>query len=154
MIVHQLNEIIEEEKTSLIAIHSSIEIYKIAYLINSNCNASFIKSKKDVVLSKEEAIFERYEWKINEKDFSWYLFSNKFSYTEEKIKNKDLLFNVLKTKQVFLIDEFKNVDFFIKKKYDDSSTSLINSINSIPEVIISYELSKNKIKLKHHLIFD
>tara|TARA_B100001996_G_C18634133_1_gene582970 strand:- start:969 stop:1430 length:462 start_codon:yes stop_codon:yes gene_type:complete len=150
---HQLNYIIEENFL-LIAIHSSIEIFQIAYLINLFCKTNFIKSKKDIILSKEQANFDLYEWKINHSNDKWHLFSNKFSVIEKKNKNKNLLFDDLNSKNVFFMEEFKNVDFFLKKECITNSDDLIKKINLIPEISASYQIKKNNFTLKHDLIFD
>ena len=109
---------------------SSIEIYQIAYLINCKFNSKFIKSKRDIILSKEEAVFDKYEWEKTEKENIWFLFSNKFMIQKKTYEN-NLLFNSTNILQLFLINEHKNVDFFIRKNKDELTIPVINSINLI-----------------------
>ncbi len=150
MIIHKLNPITNYEDFDLIAIHSSIEIYQIAYLINSKFNSKFIKSKKDIILSKEEAIFDKYEWKTSQNENIWFLFSNKYM-SETKMFENNLLFNSTNIFQLFLINEHKNVDFLIRKNKDNLTALFIDSINLIPEINTAYKISD---KLKNPLILD
>lgn len=150
MIIHKLNPIANDDDFDLIAIHSSIEIYQIAYLINCKFNSKFIKSKRDIILSKEEAVFDKYEWEKTEKENIWFLFSNKFMIQKKTYEN-NLLFNSTNILQLFLINEHKNVDFFIKKNKDELTIPVINSINLISEISTAYKIHN---RLKTPLIFD
>ena len=51
-----------EEKYSLIGIHSTLEDYKLAYLLNKNLNTRFYKAKEDLefVREKKKASFSIY----------------------------------------------------------------------------------------------
>ena len=53
--------------------------------------------------------------------------------------------------QLFLINEHKNVDFFIKKNKDELTIPVINSINLISEISTAYKINN---RLKTPLIFD
>ena len=48
-----------EEEYSLIGIHSTLEDYKLAYLLNKNLNTRFYKAKKDLefVIKKKKVFF-------------------------------------------------------------------------------------------------
>ena len=101
-------------------------------------------------MSKEEAIFDKYEWKTSQNENIWFLFSNKYM-SETKMFENNLLFNSTNIFQLFLINEHKNVDFLIRKNKDNLTALFIDSINLIPEINTAYKISD---KLKNPLILD
>ena len=101
-------------------------------------------------MSKEEAVFDKYEWEKTQKENTWFLFSNKFMIQKKTYEN-NLLFNSTNILQLFLINEHKNVDFFIKKNKDELTIPVINSINLISEISTAYKINN---RLKTPLIFD
>ena len=53
-----------EEKYSLIGIHSTLEDYKLAYLLNKNLNTRLYKAKEDLefIIEKKKASFSIYNY--------------------------------------------------------------------------------------------
>ena len=150
----ELEDIFEEEY-ALIAIHSALEDYKLAYLINKNLNTHFYKAKKNLefVRQKEIAFFSLYTYKSLEDDFSWFLIANSFSRENQALSNTFLLDSETKT---FLIPELKKVDFFIKICGDVQEQFInktIKTIRNIDPVITAYAINKNNLKSKDFLIF-
>ena len=58
-----------EEEYSLIGIHSTLEDYKLAYLLNKNLSTKFYKAKEDLefVREKTKVSFSIYNYENNEK---------------------------------------------------------------------------------------
>ena len=56
-----------------------------------------------------------------------------------------------------LLPEFKNVDYLIKVSNENQNFNekiILNKIQSIPQVITSYNIDLDQIKSKDHLIFN
>ena len=70
-----------------------------------------------------------------------------------KVSSLDL-FNSHFSKEVYLIKEFKEADYFIKSSDQKDHYEIINNIRKIPEISIIYNLNSNEIKNKENLIFD
>ena len=144
-----------EEEYSLIGIHSTLEDYKLAYLLNKNLRTKFYKAKEDLefVREKTKVSFSIYNYENNENDFDWFLIAN--SCRREKISiSKDLLLS--SETKTYLIPEKKKVDFFLKisgiVEYEFVLRT-INKIKNIENVITAFSIDKNTLKSKDFLIF-
>jgi hypothetical protein len=102
-----------EEEYSLIGIHTALEDYKLAYLLNKNLNTHFSKSQKNLEFEsdKKRASFSIYNFSSKKYDFDWFLIANSFKRENQTESNELLLTTETKT---YLIPEKKKVDFFIK----------------------------------------
>jgi hypothetical protein len=144
-----------DEEYSLIGIHTTLEDYKLAYLLNKNLQTRFHKSEKDLEFEKEKnkASFSIYNFLSITYDFDWFLIANSFRRENQTVSNELLLTTETKT---YLIPEKKKVDFFIKITGDVAYSfvvKIIEKINSIEQVITSYSIDKNTLKSKDFLIF-
>lgn len=144
-----------EDDFSLIGIHTTLEDYKLAYLLNQSLSIKFKKSKKDLSFSTTEkspsfSIFNYYNKKY---DFEWILIANS-SKRENQTESNELLLTT-ETKS-YLIPEKKKVDFFIKilGELDYSFiVETVNKVKKIDQIITSYPIDKNTLKSKDFLIF-
>lgn len=140
---------------TLIGIHSILEDYKLAYLLNQQLNIQFSRAHYDLDFHNEKnnAIFPLYQY-INEKlDHEWYLISNVFKEKSTPIEKG--LFKESDT-ITYLISEKKKVDFFIKLEgnFDEKMiTQFVEIINNIKQVITSYIIETDSLKSKEFLIF-
>ena len=91
----------EEEKFKLLAIHSNIDDYKIAFLLNSKCGSKFVKARGYIDFPSQNAFFNHFEWEEEKKGISCDLFSNKFIKLEDDEAKVKELFNLPETKEVF-----------------------------------------------------
>ena len=144
-----------EEEYSLIGIHSTLEDYKLAYLINKNLNTRFFKAKEDLQFTREKkkASFSIYNYENTKYDFDWFLIANSYRRENQTVSNELLLTSETKT---YLIPEKKKVDFFLKicgETEYDFVMKTINSIKSIENIITAYLIDKNTLKSKDFLIF-
>ena len=156
MQVHSLDiEDFYEDNYTLIAIHTALEDFKLAYLLNSNLNTRFLKAhfNLDFESNDNKASFSIYDYTDNEYDFEWYLISN--SYIEEKTNLLDTIVLATETK-TYLIPEKKKVDYFIKivgEPNQEFMYKTVNKINKINQVVTSYTVEKHTLKSKQYLIF-
>ena len=150
----EMNDFCEEEY-SLIGIHSTLEDYKLAYLINKKLNTRFFKAKEDLQFTREKkkASFSIYNYENTKYDFDWFLIANSYRRENQTVSNELLLTSETKT---YLITENKKVDFFLKicgESEYDFVMKTINSIKSIENIITAYLIDKNTLKSKDFLIF-
>lgn len=143
-----------EDEYSLIGIHTTLEDYKLAYLLNRILGTNFSKTKKDLhieELSKKTA-FSLYNYSNLEYEFEWFLIANSSKRENQTEPNELLLTTETKT---YLISEKKKVDFFIKISGNVSYSFVVETIDkikTIDQVITSYSIDKNTLKSKDFLI--
>ncbi|MFD2529716.1 MULTISPECIES: IPExxxVDY family protein [Polaribacter] len=144
-----------EEEYSLIGIHTALEDYRLAYLLNKNLSIKFSKSTKNLEFEKDNnlASFSIYNFSSKKYDYDWFLIANSFKNENQTQSNELLLTTETRT---YLIPEKKKVDFFIKISGEVGDAYVINTVKKIKEieqVITSYSIDKNTLKSKDFLIF-
>ena len=144
-----------EDDFSLIGIHTTLEDYKLAYLLNKNLKINFIKSKENLNFEKTEkpSSFSIFNYYNKEYNSDWVLIANS-SKRENQTESNELLLTT-ETK-IYLIPEKKKVDFFIKVSGElgfDFVKKIIDKVKNIEQVITSYPIDKNTLKSKDFLIF-
>lgn len=162
MLVHKLqHNDFDESNFQLIAIHTSLEDYKLAYFINKKLSISLVYNSNEISISSKgiESKFSRFLYDDQENEISWNLIHNKsFLVNQESQKSQNLFsdLNVDFTSKFFLLPEFKKVDYFLKidNVTDDLPfKNVYTQLNSIENITTSYEIETNKIKSKNNLIF-
>ena len=137
MAVHKLilDDDFEESIFTLIAIHCTIEDYRLAYLINKNLGINLVRQKNDLDFSNGKSTYSIYEWEDEKQRLSWYLVSN-----------------ICKTNDVHQVKTgllFQNNQSVTKKE-----KHIINTIQNIPQIITAYTIDQNQLKSKDNLIFN
>lgn len=152
MQTHSLSlDILSDDEYFLIGIHTTLEDYKLAYLLNKNLGTSFSKLKEG--LDFEKTSFSLFNYSNKKYDFEWFLLANSSKRENQTESNKLLL--IAETK-MYLIAEKKKVDFFIKISGSVQYSFVletIDKIKKIDQVITSYSIDKNTLKSKDFLIF-
>ncbi|CAM3918312.1 IPExxxVDY family protein [Flavobacterium sinopsychrotolerans] len=145
----------------LIAIHTSLEDYRLAFFINQILPINLSKSKSEIQINiKEgETNFSRFYYNDEESAITWNLIQNKNEVIQYKKGNTQNLFSNVTMEvstKVFLLPEFKKADYFLKIENNDDAMNvskiqiLLNTIDSVSTV---YIVDTNKIKSKNNLIF-
>ncbi|MBP2283481.1 hypothetical protein H4V97_001799 [Flavobacterium sp. CG_23.5] len=145
----------------LIAIHTSLEDYRLAYFINQNLPINLSKSENEIQINiKEgETNFSRFYYFDVENAISWNLIQNKSEVIQQKKGNNQNLFSNITMEvatKVFLLPEFKKVDYFLKieNTEDIIDISKIQTIlNKIDSISAIYTVETSQIKSKNNLIF-
>lgn len=144
----------------LIAIHTSLEDYRLAFFINQKLPINLSKSKNEIQISiKEgETKFSRYYYYDTEKTLSWDLIQNKNEVIQHKKEVSQNLFSNITLEvstKVYLLPEFKKADYFLKIEDDETNTvsNIITILNTIDGISTAYSVDTNKIKSKNNLIF-
>lgn len=156
MQIHSLGfDDLYEEEYSLIGIHTTLEDFKLAYLLNKNISTSFHKLKNYLTIENQQikASFSMFKYENPKYDFEWHLIAN--STKTENITTSNQLLLTTETK-TFLIPEKKKIDYFIKISGEveiSFITKTIKKIKSIEQVMTSYSIDKDTLKSKDFLIF-
>ncbi|MFQ3180425.1 MAG: hypothetical protein ACI9Z4_000006 [Polaribacter sp.] len=156
MQIHSLGlEDFSEDEYSLIGIHTALEDFKLAYLLNKYLCTSFYKSREDLNFEdlQKKASFSIFNYTSSKYDFDWFLIANSSKAENQKETNELLITSETKT---YLIPEKKKVDFFIKiygDLEDSFMSETVDKIKKIEQVITSYLIDKNTLKSKDFLIF-
>ena len=162
MAIHKLDlGEFDEIDYHLIAIHTSLEDYRLAFFINQKLPINLSKSKNEIQINiKEgETKFSRYYYHNIEKSISWNLIQNKGEVVQQKKDNGQNLFSNLTLEvatKVYLLPEFKKVDYFLKIENLDETmngTKIQTALNAIDNISAIYTVETNKIKSKNNLIF-
>lgn len=157
MAIHkiQINDFISDDY-ELIAIHSTLEDYKLAFLLNSVLGTQLKKNNSNIEIAIPEgkSSFSNFLFDDEKNDVVWSLIENKTTILTSKNKASQLFDNVEIT--VFLIPEFKKADYLLKIEnidYDFDEEEMIEKILSIKNITTVYTIDTTNLKSKNNLIF-
>jgi len=162
MAVHKVYiEDFEESDYHIIAIHTSLEDYRLAYFLNRDLAVFLSKSDEDVhIQTKEgETFFARFTFDDQDNYILWDLVQNKNEVEgTENNAVQDLFSNSDNTfaSSAYLLPEYKKVDFFLKIENAEKEIQIeeiVSKINKIDGVSMVYNIDLQKIKSKNNLIF-
>lgn len=162
MAIHKLDlGEFDEIDYNLIAIHTALEDYRLAFFINQKLPIILGKSKDEVQINiKEgETKFSRFHYYDSENAISWNLIQNKnevYQYKKDTAQNlfSDLTMEV--STKVYLLPEFRKADYFLKIENSQDAMNLLEIkaiLNTIESISTAYTVDTNQIKSKNNLIF-
>jgi len=143
----------------LVAIHSSLEDYRLVYFINRELSILLEKSPKDigVTVKEGESCFPWFVYEDTDQELCWSLIPNKGIVISRQETSASLFGDTMDvTSNVFLLPELKKVDYIIKIENTGSSFALDNIVEtllSIKQVSTAYRIDHHKLKSKNNLIF-
>lgn len=121
----------------LIGLASPENDYRISWIINNELSFKFVKAN-DLIINNpkfsEPQHFAVYIW---EDEYEYKLIANKCS-------------------NGFLIEEYKNVDFFLQINNDppeDVCNDVLNNIKNIKSILTAFPIDAENLKSKQKLIF-
>jgi hypothetical protein len=156
MQIHSLElDDFSDDNYTLIGIHSTLEAYKLAYVLNQKLETTFVKAKNslDFENKNNNASFPVYEFLNSKFNHSWFLISNQFTNSIEGVYTGLFHTNEI---TMYLIPEKKKLDYFLKLEGDfdyEYIVKTVDQINKINQVITSYTIDPNILKSKEFLIF-
>lgn len=161
MTIHKLFiDDFEEADYQLIAIHTILENYRVAYFINQNLPILLHRNKKEILIAseKQKIGFLNFHFTDTKKEIFYTLIENKKAISLPQ-KNKTI--TLFKEEQefsnaIYFLPEFKNVDFFLKIEGDENQidiTKITTKLNTIDQISTVYAVDKRRIKSKNNLIF-
>ncbi len=161
MLSHKLLLDEVEEDYLLLAIHSSLEEYKIAYNLNKHLQINFSRARQDLDFNHGavQALYPLYLFREPAKYRTYFLIKNKYKGPLTKVISSGSLFTEedLSSQNSYLIPEYRDVDYFLKIDEDmdqDKIQKLINKIAAIPNVQTIYEVDHTQLKSKNNLILE
>lgn len=160
MLAHKLVLDDDDNPFKLIAIHCSSEEYKLAFLLNRQLHIQLARTRKDhdFVSKSVRAEFSLYSFNDYKQYSDYYMICNKFR-SSVVSTGTDSLFGeaALDSEVVYLLPQYRKVDYFLKIEEEGESVSektLVEQINSIPQVSTAYSIDTENLKYKENLIFD
>ena len=161
MAVHKLilDDVFEEVSYTLIAIHCTIEDYRLAYLINKNLKISLVRKEKDLDYFNGKSTYSIFEWEDCNQLVTWSLVSNVCKNKSFVEARNESLFSTQEqiTQTHYLIPEYKKVNYFLKidNQFNFSKeTTLLKSILDISLIATAYSIDASQLKSKDNLIFS
>jgi len=152
MPIHRLSSDDLEKDYKLIAIHSDIEPYKLAFEINKKLKIQLKRSSFDLSFKNKSSIFDLYKHISEVFNTKLYLILNK-STDKKKIKGPLLFENF--DEQSYLIPELRKAQYLLKIEGGGFDVdNLLKKLNEIDNVISSYRTEISSIKSKYNLIFE
>lgn len=162
MAVHKLSlDEFDEIDYNLIAIHTSLDDYRLAYFINQKLPINLAKSEDEVHINVKEGetMFSRFYFYDEENTVSWNLVQNKNEVVpDNSFQAQDLFSNTEEgiSAKAYLLPELKKADYFLKIDNTDDSID-VNTIktilNTIDNITAVYTVETKQIKSKNNLIF-
>ncbi|MBW1298888.1 IPExxxVDY family protein [Aquimarina litoralis] len=152
-----------DDDYELIAVHSSLAPYRLAFVLNKYMDLRLFRKKEDVNFEYDmyTANFPLFQYHDHFRYNTYSLLGNKF---KTKIKSDTIategLFASTATDRAiseYLIPELKNVDYFLKIEAETSqfsSKSLIANLLTIPQIVTAYTVDYTQLKSKNNLIFE
>jgi len=138
------------ENYHLIAIHSDLDEFRLAFFLNKKLNIGLKRKNNDIYFAEQDADDTKY--------LKWIFFSNKSLVLEKNSEEDFSLFGLRNTasNEMNLLSQQKSVDYFliienvVNKKYVDK---VLKKISEISGVITSF-ISENRLENKENLIFS
>ena len=157
MAIHkiQINDFVSDDY-ELIAVHSSLDDYKLAYMLNKELGVQLSKNLAyvEIAIPEGKGAFSNYIFDDEKNDVVWTLIENKTTIINSNKQTTSLFEQVDIT--VFLLPEFKKADYLIKIEnidYGFDSESIIEKIQEIKNVTTAYAIDITNLKSKNNLIF-
>ncbi|MGY5352078.1 IPExxxVDY family protein [Wenyingzhuangia sp. IMCC45533] len=150
----------DEPDYRIVGVHTVLQDYKLAYLLNSEINFCFKRTMPDLdyVIEGKKAFFSSFEFEDSKRLISWYLASNKCKVGPSKGNSLGLFQTeeAFASSYVYLQPEIKEADFILKIQGDfleSSLKNLLKKINKIKGVVTAYSVDTHKLNHKEYLIF-
>lgn len=150
---HKISAELFYDSFDLIAIHSSLNDYALAYALNKHLGLRLRRNQKDRQLNNSIS-FPVFDWLDEVSDCEYVLFGNKCRIDENQ--RSDGLFEFdTSMRAYYLVQERKEVDYFLKICTDQNAkiSQMAQHISLILGVVMAYGLEADMLKSKANLIF-
>ncbi len=145
----------------LLAIHTALEDYRLAYYINQVVSINLAKCTSQINIKSNagETSFGHFGFEDVKKDAYWNLIQNKTQILSSKKQQGLGLFSETENHtltKIYLLPEYRKVDYFLKIENlneMDYISSVVSKINTIERINTVYVIDPEKIKSKNNLIF-
>ncbi len=134
---------------SVVAIHSNLEAYLVAYRLNQNLGCLLHNSKKTSI----DDTYTRFKYLSKKSKDYWELISNHYK-NDEVFSKKNLLFDINEINKKSLIPSLDYVDFFFKIPKSKIIKDWVEKIRKIEGIQLAYEIDKRISNNLENLIFE
>ncbi len=155
--VHKLNldsDFLDDENYVLIGIHTTLEDFRLAFLLNKMLNLKLMRHKLDLELGNTSK-FALFEWIDENNLMTWNLVANACTQDIEAPKVPVDLFSNTYSKTYYVLPEYKKVNYILK--ISDSciyeTDDVLKQIKNINRIIAAYTIDTKHLKSKTNLIF-
>lgn len=152
-----LEDFVECDSFKLIAVHCTIEDYRLAYILNSLLNLQLKRIDCDLDVGKAKYSF--FEWEDSSQLITWTLLSNICRIEQRTKEEGKSLFNnrenIVRTYN--LVPEHKTSNYFLKISQHTecfNEQEVIDKLLSMPQIILAYEVETKDLKSKPNLIIN
>ena len=156
---HKLNLNQFSENYYLIAIHSDLDEFRLAFFLNDKLSIGLIRKNIDIILHENKSNYSIYEYLDEAMFLKWIFFSNK-SLVAEKTRNNELLNlfsqgNIVQN-EISLINQPKGVDYFLVIENVKNKIYVEKVLKKISEIrgVITAFISDKKLENKENLILS
>ena len=150
----------EESDYEVIAIHTTLEDSRLAYHINRQLEVLLARTKEELQIQVKDGLtgLSRFEFYDENQFITWNLVQNKSEINSVTTVTSDLFAGIDHgiTAKVYLLPEFKKVDYLLKIENLEANLDLDNVVRKISDiewVSLAYCIDKDKLKSKNNLIF-
>lgn len=158
MAIHkiQIDDFFSVDDYVLLAIHSSLEDYRLAYMLNQTLEIQLKKNKKNLEINSknDKSTFNLFTFEDEKQDVTWNLIENK-SANVDALNSEYGIFDAI-AKTVYMVPEFKKAEFLLKIENTEEEfclESLSKKIQEIKQISTFYKIDHNKLKSRNNLIF-
>ena len=143
----------------LIAIHTSLEDYRLAYFINQKLPILLSKSNQFIEFKTLNGLahFSKFSYTVEDLEEEWTLIENKDELTSNSHKVSVNLFSEREnqiTTNVFFLPELKKVNYFLKIENSQLKPfEIVTQLNKITQISTAYLIDVENLKSKNNLIF-
>jgi len=148
-----------DDTYSLLAIHCTIEDYRVAYLLNRYLQINLKRNPQDLDFEYVSASYSIYEWEDKSQQTTWSLVSNVCKKEEDSLISTGSLFNVqskiIRTHN--LVPEFKKVNYLLKIDNGGNfinERAIVQKIQDISQIVAVFSIDVSQLKSKDNLIFN
>lgn len=141
----------------LLAIHTDLVDYRLAYFLNRNLRLNLSRKTFDLDFVNSKGSFSVFEYIDEDNLLKWNLISNIYNHNFTRKSTNTNLFDSSNEliKKFNLLEEYENVNYLLKIENNENQVNLddiIKEIKNIPQIITLYNINKD-LKNKEHLIF-
>lgn len=147
---------VPEEEIYLIALYSSLEIFRVVYHLNSVLTLRLQRTPEDIDFINPDSIsyYPLYHFYDEINDVDYYVVANKARTKPMNLIKQGSWFEEDNTYHTYLIPERKNVDFFLKIERRIGIDDLLSNLKQIRQISAIHSEDTSRIKSYKNLIFD
>ncbi len=154
MAIYTIADDLADAPFTLIAIHTALPDYKLAYYFNRDLKIQLHRLSYNIPFKQAE--FSIYEWYNVLEDTFWHLIKNK-AVVEQDTAEASTLFSNQQTlkRSVNLVPECKQADYVLKIDNGENTfkytRQVLATISQIPQIVTCYEIATDQLKSKDQL---